>query len=113
VESVNEVVCDNCLENEFTKCNRCNNYYLHTDVTEVEESFLCPTCTDEISVSCDRCDTQVYEDHTVLVYINDDQDVETWCEGCADEHATHCEMCGEYYSDNVEHSHDEEADDED
>lgn len=61
-----------------------------TNLTEIDESLYCDTC----SRLCDRCGDRTGDDYYYIEGIE-----ESWCESCAMDNSSYCERCDARYDD--------------
>lgn len=105
VESIDDVVCESCLDESFFECEECGELF-HEDVmcgipygNHTDEKY-CESCIDDITTTCDQCgDTYHINDITYFeFYDGSAQDI---CVDCDDEVHT-CYRCGlSVWSDDV------------
>lgn len=95
VESVNEWVCDGCLDSDFGRCENCEEYHLLEDMTTVADGdMVCSDCLERRYSWCENCG-EYHRCDEVGTYTSEkgwDYDV---CDACVDECTVYCEECGE------------------
>lgn len=65
-----EMICDDCAENEYTRCECCNNLVYNSDIYgEDYDHILCHTCYEEYYTNCDECGDLIDRDNA---YVLDD-----------------------------------------
>jgi hypothetical protein len=61
-----EMICDDCAENEYTRCECCNNLVYNSDIYgEDYDHILCHTCYEEYYTNCDECGDLIDRDALV------------------------------------------------
>lgn len=83
VESENITICNDCLNDNYSSCNRCGNITNDNDITE----SLCPSCFEETFFSCENCGDNARRDEC---YIVEDSMI---CNSCFENDVTYCEDC--------------------
>lgn len=97
--SVNEcsrIVCDDCFDDHYAYCDRCDYGPVNTDDLywdEDNERWLCQNCWDETHSCCDCCDTE---------YNNEDLNQVFFEDGSCDRVCEHCLNNAEAYTNRVE-----------
>ena len=89
-------VCQGCREDNYSYCDRCEEYYPNDHVTYVEDAD-CDYCDDCLAEYCEQCD-ECGEWHLRenMFHAIDHRGNEVWiCEDCIDEYIC-CEECGCY-----------------
>ena len=90
-------VCECCLEDDFTRCAHCEEYFFSRTMTDINEyDSVCPECLEEYYGQCDDCGgiyrrgdlRDAYDAHGREVHV---------CESCLEEEYGYCEDCGDYY----------------
>ena len=73
-------VCDDCLENHFSYCERCSTYVMEDNIyyVECEDMYVCENCIDEHYTRCEDCNEYFPNDE--IFYHGDD----ALCEECYD-----------------------------
>lgn len=88
------IVCDECFEDEYHKCNNCGKYFTEDDLSYHDDDHcLCEECASEYRV-CDECGELVNASEMVDI----DNGSMSVCESCADEIFYRCDDCGNYFS---------------
>ena len=98
-----EQVCDECLENYYSQCDRCGAWVPTDDLEPVYrdefrqpfEGLWCPDCIEEYTQTCDECGQ-----HFIITYIDGLYSQAHGCRvnicmNCADGRYVVCEDCGE------------------
>ena len=67
VEGGDRYVCYNCLDDNYSSCSRCDEYFLSEDMTEVGGQLYCPDCLEHLIddghiLECERCGSYVMAD---------------------------------------------------
>ena len=93
----NEIrVCQNCLDDHYTRCDCCDEYHHSDNVTWVEDvgQDYCDDCLAEYCEQCDECGEWHLREN--MFHAIDHRGNEVWiCEDCIDEYIC-CEECGCY-----------------
>ena len=118
-----ELVCDDCLEENYEQCDECGEYYPSINMTDVNGDLVCEECLNTKFVVCDDCGEYVRESETTYLdnysttvcdaclnnnyhtccccdTIVSEDDVrynesgDAYCEDCYNDHYYHCEDCG-------------------
>lgn len=90
-------VCQDCLDNYFTQCDRCGEWHHNETVCEVRTEWgiesWCEGCREDHANWCEHCETYTTED---IISVRDYDGYHTEvCESCANEDYSTCEGCGE------------------
>jgi hypothetical protein len=95
VESTDEYVCDDCLENYFERCPHCDEWYLRDNMVYVESDnvYVCEDCLYDKYTFCEYCCEWHPYDDMVFVESTD----EHVCENCLDYYFAWCEGCNDYH----------------
>lgn len=96
--------CEECFDERFVVCEHCGEAVERDDAFWInrEEVYVCDNCYDEYYVECGRCGDVINRNDSYGVYVDGDRDqMESWCEHCAEYHSWTCEECGERFSDDV------------
>lgn len=89
-------VCERCRDEDYTWCERCDNYYANECMTEVDGNYLCDDCRNEVAERCEVCGEWHYRDDMHYAEAPDGNGV--WaCDDCIDRYE-HCPHCREYYT---------------
>ena len=91
-------LCPDCRDEHLKQCSDCGEYFLDTGndyVTDCNGDIYCETCRENLSY-CEHCNEYSNEDKFVHIVDLD----EYWCESCAENHAYHCDDCGDWVSEN-------------
>lgn len=96
-----EIVCEDCADGYYFRCEKCDKYYLNSEGTEVSGDMLCPDCRNEYAVVCYSCDEWIY--HRDAVSYGTDY----LCEHCYDNYYFTCDRCGEVYHNDDGHWHED------
>lgn len=89
-------VCESCLNENYTRCERCGDYHHNDVIVEVDGDYYCDECLDYIEAApCENCGEWHYYDnmHTVHNRYGDEVMV---CDDCIDSY-TECAECGEFW----------------
>lgn len=93
-----EHVCEDCLHERYTQCDRCNEYHPDGCIEYVDGYSYCPHCLEEYCEQCEECGEWHKRDNMYLVH--DECGDEVWvCSDCLSPYNT-CEDCGEAYHNN-------------
>ena len=89
----NRFVCQRCLDNNYTRCERCGEYHPHDDITWVDDDAYCEDCLEQIEAHCcEQCGEWHYDDDMNRVH-----DYEWVCDGCLDRYYEKCADCDEWH----------------
>lgn len=104
-------VCDDCLENDYSYCEKCDTWHSIDDMVEIHTDtyhscdhpyYVCRDCAEEVAHRCEHCGDWYEKQYCRL-----GADGEWYCEDCWDENFVTCEECGEilwrgdaYYDEN-------------
>lgn len=94
-----EIICEECADACFFRCEKCDKYYPLGEGTDVCGDTLCDECRDEYSVKCYSCGDWIYVRDAVSY------GDEYLCEHCYDNYYFTCDRCGEVYPDDDGHWH--------
>lgn len=89
-------VCDECLDQHFTRCERCDSWVHNDNALYVEDvgGYYCRDCVDEFCGVCDCCDSIYYREN--MFYARDQSGNEIYiCRDCRVNDYHSCEECGE------------------
>lgn len=91
-------VCQSCLDNNYTRCEECGDYYDNDAVTWVDDDAYCEDCLSRVDAEqCDNCGEWHYAQNMTHVYDRDGAEF-TYCDYCYGRRAhrfTECPHCGE------------------
>lgn len=79
---------------ERVTCSICGDSIEAADAVNVGDDSVCHNCAQR-AITCERCGHACDRSDAQTVHTPNGD--ETWCECCADEHASSCEDCGELY----------------
>lgn len=105
IYSTGSVVCESCLEDSYTYCEKCNEYELNDDTYTVYTrnnargaQLWCSSCVDTYAYTCEDCGDIYSSDDTDDTYVGRRQN-HTICYSCYEngEYFT-CEDCGDTLS---------------
>lgn len=88
-------ICEDCLENEFWRCDCCNDYYHNDEYNNIsvnDGSIICEECYDNDYFTCSDCGEVYYRDYAYTT-VNGD----AICQNCYDYNYFTCDRCGEIY----------------
>ena len=96
-------VCRSCLDDGFSYCHHCDEYYPSSQMTRVDSTYICPNCVEEHCTKCAECGElhhrrnmhDAYDRHGNAVLI---------CDDCRHEAYRYCEYCGEVHHEDTMHS---------
>lgn len=91
-------LCPDCRDEHLKQCSDCGEYFIDNEndyVIDREGDIYCESCRENLSY-CERCEE--YSDCNDFVHIVDLD--EYWCDSCAENHAYHCDSCGDWTSEN-------------
>lgn len=97
-----EPICENCYESEFTECDDCGYLIRNRRITYAGERPICPDCIDDYR-ECDSCHEMVRRDDTIT------DDNNTYCEDCYHDHLRRCIRCRQIF-DRSDLTYDDEFD---
>ena len=78
--------CDDCLNNEFSYCEECEEYKPNDEFTEVTGDYICDDCKRNNYIKCDICENYTKDDYIIKGI--------SYCEECYDNEIS--EMISEY-----------------
>lgn len=85
-----EVYCEHCYNELFTRCYICDSIIRIEDAYEVEGEYVCYHCYEQDAYGCYHCGDVFFRSN--IVYINNDY----YCKDCAEDLFVKCEHCDEY-----------------
>lgn len=95
-ETANGLVCQDCLDDHYTPCDRCGEYIPIEDATEVRTGgfrpsteYWCPDCVYNYATRCQHCG-----DYVVNSRIEEDDFGNRVCDGCYSDYYRRCSECG-------------------
>lgn len=88
-------VCERCLDEYYTYCDECEEYWPNDCTTEVDGRYYCDDCLDECCERCDECDEWHRSDSMYDAY-REGREVRV-CSDCRDEHYYGCDCCGDLH----------------
>ena len=89
------LVCEDCLERYYTRCDYCGEYHENDSITIVDgEIPICSNCLEAHYTQCDYCG-EYYRNDEIFDAIDADGDRIYVCEGCAELNFVTCQNCGE------------------
>jgi hypothetical protein len=101
-------VCDDCFEDHFRYCYKCDTIHRIGDMTEVDDEYYCDRCLDKYFIQCEDCEEWIEKDDACCV-IDLYGNGAYVCESCRDENYVYCNDCGEFvHKDNAEEGSDEQ-----
>lgn len=84
-------VCDECLMDKYSVCEKCGEYHHRYNLTEVASGdMVCDNCLAELYTYCEECGHWVPNDYTT------DIGGRIICNDCLNENYCRCEECGEW-----------------
>lgn len=84
-------VCDECLMDKYSVCDKCGEYHHRYNLTEVASGdIVCDNCLAEFYTYCEECGHWVPNDYTT------DIGGRIICNDCLNENYCCCEECGEW-----------------
>lgn len=92
-----DLVCRDCLEENYTQCEDCGEYVLSGDMIKAADSYgntiyICESCAENYEI-CYDCNRLVHRNN--LNYLESGVDV---CNNCLNEYYGRCEICDELHS---------------
>lgn len=110
VEINGELYCPDCAA-DYVQCANCGEWIRRDDAHETPDGELyCEDCFYDSCGYCDYCGEVCWLDDMIQVarnvYDRRRGEVEYYCAECAENHATQCGDCGEYYTDNITETRD-------
>lgn len=92
------IVCHECIENEYTVCKECGKYFPDSHVTQVnahlgyDSFYVCDDCLKDSGdyIQCDNCGGWVTDEYT-----HADEYGHRICDDCYDRECYTCANCGE------------------
>jgi len=100
MEGAERSVCQGCQENNYFYCEDCQKDYHQNDANSTIAGAVCDDCFTNYT-ECDHCHEYEHDDNIGDVNVEDG--TEEWCEVCRDRHATHCNECHHWYSNDDGH----------
>ena len=91
--------CETCIDNYFTACDECGEYYRTVDMTETMDGqyHFCANCIDDDDDVCTTCV------ECIGYYRTDDMtesaNCDFYCNTCRDQLLTQCDECGKWVLD--------------
>jgi hypothetical protein len=86
-----EVLCDDCWSQNYTRCFNCNKEISYDNAYEVENrGYLCETCYNEHYTRCSECGNTINNNYAKYV-----EDVGYVCKRCFHNNFTRCQECGD------------------
>lgn len=82
IDAAEIYVCDDCLDNYFTKCTNCGEYHYSSSMIHDDYSAYCSNCYDEF-LTCDDCGRITHRDNINYCENTD----EYYCDEC---YPSHC-----------------------
>ena len=82
-------------EDEYYVCDECSDTLCEEHATCVDGQYLCPTCLDEFTDTCDDCGERHYNDDMYF-----DVNGRHICDDCREDHYVLCVNCEEYVHEN-------------
>lgn len=98
-----DIVCADCLEENYVICNDCGAIIPNNEAVETGDGELvCEECIASNYVYCDECEN--YHRHEDTTYLENYEI--TVCDSCLDNNFSRCEGCGEWVSDDERYTTD-------
>ena len=89
-ETVEGLVCNECLENDYNHCEACGRFHLMDEMYWFNDTLYCEDCYNELIGCCEDCGSIVPREELSDVGLHSYRWV---CPNCVDEHHT-CRECG-------------------
>jgi hypothetical protein len=104
-----DVYCEECYDSKFSNCDECDKTFDRDEIVEVHtwkaQHNVCRECAGEMGAAkCNDCGDW----HTEYDVTTDTSEV--YCEYCAPNNCTYCELCSETHEDIKYHNEHEHAD---
>lgn len=89
-------VCQHCLDNHYTMCDRCGEYCANEAITNVDGDDYCDDCIGEVAEQCDHCGEWHMRDDMISIVCLDGSTIYYVCEDCESGYEYEiCPHCGE------------------
>lgn len=85
VESVSEDICDDCFEENYGYCERCDDPHPNADLIEVDGLTYCQWCVDRYATTCELCGE--------LTFSPTEIDGTMICDNCYENETEECSEC--------------------
>ncbi len=97
------IVCSNCLEENYFKCESCGDYFnkdnrLVAVDCDGNEISICNICKEENYKRCDDCGRWVHYDDSYTAYDSDGKEM-LICPACRNRDYYYCKECDELFHD--------------
>ena len=89
IDNNSKYVCERCYEDDYNRCDNCDENTHSNDVVWHGNNVYCESCYFELFTECYECSETVRKDEMILT--ND----EWYCEDCHEEKFVDCAECGE------------------
>ena len=96
-------VCPNCLEEGFSYCCHCDEYYPCDQMTLVDNTYVCQNCVENHCAECAQCGQIHYRNNMYDAYDRHGNAV-LICDDCHYDYYECCEHCGEIHHEDNLHS---------
>ena len=91
-----EDVCEECLNQYYTYCDECNEYWPNDSITYVNGTDYCPDCLKEHCCQCEDCGDWM-EPEDIYICYDAEGNPHQLCPVCLEDRGyVYCEDCGEY-----------------
>ena len=96
-------VCNECLDEHFVRCERCDHWVHRDNAMYVEDvsGYYCRDCVDEYCGVCDCCDSIYYGENIYQAYNRNGIEIYV-CRECRDNDYHYCDNCGELIQDGTD-----------
>jgi hypothetical protein len=92
-EVKDESLCEDCLGEDYYKCNLCGNFHKKTDKTKTfKGKFICDYCYSERLTTCSICGN--LEDIREMISLEDNGRILYICGSCFKTNVVSCKRCG-------------------
>ena len=89
-------VCEECLNQYYTYCDECNEYWPNDSITYVNGTDYCPDCLKEHCCQCEDCGDWM-EPEDIYICYDAEGNPHQLCPVCLEDRGyVYCEDCGEY-----------------
>jgi hypothetical protein len=98
-------ICERCLEESYTYCDRCREYHHNDDINCIDSRNICEDCLHEYYEICEDCGDWHRRENMFIAHNQYGEEIYV-CENCVGNYC-YCNECGEYFNeDDVLTAHD-------
>ncbi len=95
LEQNGDFYCQDCFDLLFSKCSNCNNIFLKSEMTMIDNEYYCKDCRNDNFSVCNFCNEWINNNEVTYLEKYD----ESVCYDCLDNNFTKCDKCGNYFKD--------------